>query len=383
MTRPFAFLLPALICPALFISCAGKVKTSGEFSLSDTLYSPRHASGFVILGSESGTVIEIRNPWQGASEVSHRIFLSENGAPPPAGFEGSALPWPLNSAVCMSSSYVAFMNALDRGDVIKGISGGRFITAENIRERIAAGQISEVGYDSGLNYELISSIKPDVVLAYGLKGDNRALSGKLAEMGVSMIYVGDYVENTPLGKAEWLLFFGELLGFREQADSIFRGIEARYDSVKMAASEVEKRPVVMLNSPWQDSWFVPGDRSYMVRLIRDAGADYACAGVDDDRSRPIGMETAFLAASASDFWLSPGAATDMKELISANPAFRGIKAVRSGMVYNNNARRTPEGGSDFWESGAVYPDRVLSDMIAIFHPELMPRHNLYYFLKLE
>ena len=121
----------------------------------------------------------------------------------------------------------------------------------------------------------------------------------------------------------------------------------------------------------------------MVRLLEDAGGNYACRGVDSDQSRPISTETAFVAASQSDFWLSPGTVTSLAELNAMNPRFGSIPPVRNGNVYNNNARTTPEGGSDFWESGSAYPDRTLKDLIHILHPELLPDRTLYYFRHLQ
>ena len=121
----------------------------------------------------------------------------------------------------------------------------------------------------------------------------------------------------------------------------------------------------------------------MVRLLRDAGAEYVCRGEDTDRSRPIGAEAAYVFASRADFWLNPGSANSLAEVAAGNPNFRQVPAFRTGRVYNNNARQTPMGGSDFWESGVAAPDVVLKDLIRIFHPELLPNHEPYYFKKLE
>lgn len=374
-------LLLALAVLLTVTGCGGGQKNAAMSG--EAAYTPRYASGFEIYSSGNSSVIEIRNPWQGADNIVYKVFLSVDGELPPEGFEGEVVSSPIKSAVCMSSSYVAFLDALGCDSVVSGVSGLRYISSENVRARAGKGLVSEVGHDNGVNYELIAGMRPDVVFVYGLNGENTVLSGKLREMGAKVVYVGDYVENSPLGKAEWLVFMGEFLGRRAEAVTLFDSISGEYERVRDIASQVGERPKVMLNSPWRDSWFVPGDRSYMVRLLSDAGADYACAGVDDDRSRPISIETAFLAASSSDFWVGPGAVTTKAELISENPRFSDIKAVKEGRIYNNNARRTPEGGSDFWESGTVYPNIALKDMISIFHPELLPGHELYYFLRLE
>lgn len=348
----------------------------------DTLCMPDYASGFEMYRYDSSTLLRIVNPWQGADSVSQWVFLSRDDEKPPKGFAGETIDVPVRRIVCMSSSYVAFLEALGADSTICAISGTGYIWSDKVRNRIAGGEIAEAGFDNSLNFEKLVALKPDVVFLYGLTGKN-AVTDKLHELGLKTVYIGDYVENNPLGRAEWITVFGEFTGRRELASTLFDSISNEYNRAKALVSGVEKRPEVILNAPWQDSWFVPGDRSYMVRLLEDAGGNYACRGVDSDQSRPISTETAFVAASQSDFWLSPGTATSLAELNAMNPRFGSIPPVRNGNVYNNNARTTPEGGSDFWESGSAYPDRTLKDLIHILHPELLPDRTLYYFRHLQ
>ena len=372
-----------LLLSLLLSACRGSHGKNDRTATSlDTLYHPQYASGFEIFRSGKSSVLHITNPWQGADSVSQWIFLARDGEQAPADFDGVTLQAPIRKAVCMSSSYVAFLEALGADSVIRAISGTGFIFSERIRQRIAAGEITETGFDNSLNFEQLVALQPDVIFLYGITGEN-ALTAKLNELGLKTIYIGDYVENNPLGRAEWVTLFGEFVDRGERARTLFDSIRTEYNQAKALVANVEQRPEVMLNAPWQDSWFVPGDRSYMVRLIEDAGGNYACRGVDSDQSRPISTETAFVTASKADYWLSPGTATNLAELRAMNTRFESIKPVREKHVYNNNARTTPSGGSDFWESGALYPDRTLKDMIHILHPELLPDHTLFYFRQLK
>ena len=349
----------------------------------DTLYAPRHASGFVIYEVGKSALLSIRDPWQGAQGVEMQFFISHDGEKAPEGFAGTSINAPLQSVVCMSSSYIAMLNALGETDAITGVSGARYVSNERIRERYDRGEVRDVGYDAYMNYELLAAMHPDLVMIYGISGENSQMTGKLDELGIKYIYIGDYVEQSPLGKAEWMVAFGELFGQREQAEELFGDICERYDRVRETVQAYTEKPVVMLNAPYRDTWYAPGDRSYMVRLIEDAGGAYACAGEDTDASRPISGESAYIFAMKSDIWLNPGQATTLDEVRSLNPKFADIPAVLGGSVYNCNARTTPDGGSDFWESGAVRPDIVLADMAAIFHPELFPGRELYYFRQMK
>lgn len=376
----FIFLI---FCAGCICGCGGHVRNaeaSGEL-----LYSPEYASGFSITSYGNSTVLNVTDPWQGARGVEKNIFLSRDGELPPDGFLGITLRMPLENVICMSSTHIAYIDAVGSIDAVKGVSGANYITNGVIRERYADGRVKDVGYDNYVNYEMITSLRPDVVLVYGVAGENM-LERKLAELGVKVAYIGDYVENSPLGKAEWIVALGEMFGKRDEAVEIFKQIKGGYLETKEMVKETvgdKEKPVIMLNSPYRDTWFVPGDRSYMVRLIKDAGGEYACAGEDSEKSRALSGEAAFIAANRSDMWMNPGIVNTLSDLITANPKFADIPPVKNDKVYNCDARSTPEGGSDFWESGALNADVVLKDMVKIFHPELLPEHELYYFRKLK
>lgn len=375
-------ILAAWIAAATLPTGCGGARTA--VSDADTLYAPRYAKGFEVLGCGESSILVVRNPWQGAHDVERRIFLARGGQPPPDGFVGEVVRTPVRRTVCMSSSYVAFLDALGCVDVVSGVSGARFITHPVVRERVARGQIPDVGYDSAINYELVAALDPDVLFTFGVESENTMMSGKMRELSVPVVYVGEYLEESPLGRAEWIVFFGELMGCREEAERIFDRIAGRYERLRdSVAAQTTDRPVVMLNAPWRDVWYTPGDRSYMVRLIRDACGAYAYAGHDTERSLPISVETAFVHASAADYWLNPGQVATVAELIALNPRFSKIGPVTAGRVYNCTRHATPEGGSDFWESGVVRPDVALADLVRILHPESMPDHELYYFKRLE
>ena len=370
-----------VVMTLLFYSCGVSEVVS---TYDGVAYKPTYANGFEVFNSGESSVIRSKNPWQGAEDVSIDLFIAKNGELPPVGFDGIVVEAPLDRVICLSSSYVAFMDEIGMLNSIVGVSGIDFISNEYVREAYDQNKIKDVGYDNTFNYELISSIKPDLVLMYGLSSGNSAMTHKLKEMGIPAFYIGDYVENSPLGKAEWLVAFGELFGVREIAVDRFGQIVDNYTKAKnIVGNNVTKTPTVMLNAPWRDVWFVPGDDSYIVKLITDAGGDYICKGVDNDISRPISGESVYLLSSKADFWLNPGNVGSLKELSEANPKFSDVKAIMNRSVYNNTKNSTPMGGSSFWESGAVNPDLVLEDLINIFHPNLLESEELNYYIKLQ
>lgn len=373
------------LCAAALLLCgctgAPAVHLSGEEA-----YAPRHAEGYSIYATDgASTVIELRNPWQGGDSVRTQLFVSRGGELPPDGFDGVTVAAPVRQAVCFSSTHVAFLDALEATQIIQGVSGAGYISNEKVRERYRRGDLRDVGYDSNVNYELLTALRPDIVFVYGVGGENNTLTDKFRELHIPFVYIGEYMETTPLGKAEWLIPFGELIDRREEAAALFAGIERRYDSLRTKAAAMVGRPSVMLNAPYRDVWFVPGDRSYMVRLIADAGGSYVFAGEESTVSRPVNGEAAWRAARRADVWLTPNQARSIDQLKAQNPKFTEIPCVAARRVYNCTRRSTPEGGSDFWESGALYADRVLRDILLCLHPEaaVAGEEEMYYFERLE
>ena len=354
------------------------------YNLGEIVFSPAHAAKFEIRAAENdNTVIRIKDPWQGAEGVEKLIYVSFDGSEAPKGFEGQTVHAPIRRAVCMSSSYVAMFDALDMGDRICGVSGGGFISSPAVRRGLDSGLVKDVGYESGLDFELIASMNPDIVLMYGVADDNGAVARKLEELGIPYGYIGDYMENSALGKAEWMVAIGEMCGAREQAEALFEKIAFRYDSVRSLAGGTANRPKVMLNAPYRDVWFLPAPDSYMVSLLEDAGAECLAAEGAKNMSLPVSGEKAYTLLLQADVWLNPGAARSLDELAAENSRFMDTPPVKNGRVFNNNRRTTEAGGSDFWESGTVRPDVVLSDLIRILHPELSDSTDTYYYMRLE
>lgn len=368
-----------LLCLFFLTSCISNKKTSLEAFQQD-VYTPEYASGFKIVGADNAasTLIRVFNPWQGAENVEMSYFVSRKGEQAPAGFTGPVIPAGAQRIVCMSSSYIAMLDALEQVDRIVGVSGINYVSNPYVLAH--KDSIKDMGPE--MNYELLLGLKPDVVLLYGIGDAQTAVTDKLKELAIPYIYMGEYLEESPLGKAEWLIALSELTDSREKGIEVFREIPRRYQALKTLTESVEQRPTVMFNTPWNDSWVMPSTQSYMAQLVADAGADYIYKENVSNSSTPIGLETAYGLIQKADYWINVGVASTLDELKAVNPKFADAKAVREKTVYNNNLRLTPTGGNDYWESAVVRPDVVLRDLIHIFHPELVT-DSLYYYRHLE
>ena len=364
-----------LLCLLFLASCVYNKKTSLEAFKQD-VYTPEYATGFKILGAKNAqsTLIQVSNPWQGAKNVTMSYFISRNGELPPTGCTGPTIPAGAQRIVCMSSSYIAMLDAVGQVDRIVAVSGINYIANPYILAH--KDSIKDMGPE--MNYELLLGLKPDVVLLYGIGDAQTAVTDKLKELAIPYMYVGEYLEESPLGKAEWLVALSELTDSRDKGIDVFREIPKRYQALKDLTASVEQRPTVMFNTPWNDSWVMPSTQSYMVQLVTDAGADYIYKENTSNSSAPIGLETAYGLIQKADYWINVGTASTLDELKNMNPKFADAKSVRDKTVYNNNLRITATGGNDYWESAVVRPDVVLRDLIHIFHPELISDSTYYY-----
>ena len=364
-----------VVLTAWLTVCCG-VKNEANNDLFTTLdYTPKEATGFTIFtDTEGNKLLSVTRPWQGESpEVQTlAIFASEEAA---RGYRGQAIVGPAKRVVCMSTSYVAMLDALGLTETIVGVSGKQYIMNEAVR---ANSKVFDVGYDNNLDFEAMLLNDVDLVVLYGISSENRAVTTKLRDMQIPYIYFGDYCEQSPLGKAEWIVAMAEVVGMRGRAEELFLGIEERYDSVRNSVKQSDRRPKVMFNLPYQDVWYMPANSSYMVRLLEDAGGDYIYDN-ESNSSVGISLEEAVELVSQSDIWLNPGQCITLDELRATVPIFAGMDVVKRGDVYNNNRRRSEGGGSDFWESAIVRPDVVLADMVKI----MQRGDDMYYHQRLK
>lgn len=364
------FLLCALLGAAVLVgvSCGGGVsKKAGGVQ--------GHAEGFTL--TEEG--LRVVDPRAGGAGVVYRFGDSKMLSDTLVTFVAAP-----RRVVCLSTTYVAFMSALGLEERIVGVSSGGYVMNPVVEERLAHGLVKEVGSDMSIDYEAVVSLHPDVVLAYATSGPKPEFYERLTSLGIPVVMVGDYMERTPLAREEWVRAIGWLMGAGAKADSVHNTVAERYEDARRSAERAQGRPKVLLNLPWQETWYVPGGKTFVAEAFRDAGAEVLTAGHDDSpSSTPMGMEDVLGLALQADFWFHPGMATTLREVVEQNELFSSFPAVKRGQVWNNNLRQNAHGGNDYYESGVMAPDVILRDLLAIFHPELMPNHTFTYYRQLR
>lgn len=374
----YKYLIALIFLVPLFLSCASG---DGAPVFDKTRYRPSYAGGFSILCSDSlsSTILRVRSAWQGADSSAFDLFISRDGELPPDGFRGQVVKSPVQKLAVMSTSHIAFIDCIGRTDCIAAVSGLNLINSPSVIGR--RDEIAEIGYDSNADYEAIVSSGVSLALLYGVTSGS-PMEEKLSALGIPYIYIGEYVETSPLGRAEWMVALGEILDCREDACEAFRKVADNYNALASLVADVDERPSVMLNAPYCDSWFLPSSRSVTAAFISDAGGCYPFSVSDSNRSMPVDYEQAFLNLCNADYWLDATGFDSVEDILSVSPELETAGCVSEHRVFNPDVRVNDAGGNDFWESGAARPDLVLSDLISILHPEIR-EVPLYFYRRLQ
>ncbi len=339
----------------------------------------QYAHGFQIEKNSGFTKLSVFNPWGNARNVSFDYYLIEKGKTiPQTLLHEKIIETPVERVICLSTTHIAFLDALEETHTVVGISGSGYVSNSKVRSRMEQGEVPDVGYGQNLNYELIVNQKPELVMVYGVGSEVTNLTQKLEELEIPVIMVAEYLEENPLGKAEWIKFIATLFQKEEQAENYFQNVENEYFRLKTLAANQNRKPKVLVGSPYNDSWWVPGGKSYLANLIADAGGDYLGKTSTSRESYVISFENALVWGSEADVWINMSNIASKKEIAATDQRFQSFRVFREGKIYNNIKRLGSHGGNDFWESGTVNPHLVLRDLIAVFHPGLIEEELTYY-----
>jgi len=340
----------------------------------------KYAKGFRIDKIDKNKLITVVNPWSGASNIEYQYLLvNKNEELPDYANEYTVIRTPVERVICLSTTHIAFIDVLNKTNSIVGVSGIDYVNNTKVREKIESDQIPDVGYDNSLNYELIVRLKPDLVITYGVGSQIASYNQKLQDLGINTVIIGEYLENHPLGKLEWLKFLAVFYNMDEKANEYFEKVEKEYNDLLAISNIVNEKPKVLFGLPWKDSWYVPGGQSYLAKMVEDAGGEYLWKENESRESIPFNIESMFLQASSAEVWLNTGSINKKTDILKIDERFESFKPYRYSFIYNNNLQINKYGGNNYWEKGLVEPHIVLKDMIKIFHPEFLIDYNLSYY----
>ena len=345
----------------------------------------KYAEGFSTTKYEQYTLLEITKPWPNAEKNYKYILIDKEHAAKITfmkdEFDGMIIK-PINKIVVTSTTHLPALELLNVENTLVGFPGTDYISSEKIRQKIDSGYVRELGKNESLNTEVLLELNPNLVIGFGIDGNNRSLE-TIKKSGIPVIFNGDWVESSPLAKAEWIKFFGVLYNKEKQADSIFNTIEKNYLKVKQLAKEANTKPTVLSGAMHSDVWYLPNGTSTEAQLLRDANVNYLWSDSQGYGSLKLNFESVFVKAKQADIWLSPSSYITLDALKNGNENHTLFDAFKNKNMYTFTNTTGETGGVLYYELGMTRPDLVLKDIIKVCHPELLENYEPYFFKRLE
>jgi len=380
--RPFVF----LVIIGLFFSCKQDKGIHIKLPpLQKEQIVLKHATGFSITKYKGFTSIEIVTPWPNAKNTLKYILVNKENAAKVAfmkdAYDGIIIT-PIKNIVVTSTTHLPALELLQVENALVGFPGTDYISSTTIRKRIDEGHVTELGKNEGLNTETLLALQPDVVVGFGIDGSNRSLE-TIKQSGIPVIFNGDWVESSPLAKAEWIKFFGVLFEKTEIADSIFNSIEQNYLDAKKLAKNVSNSPTILSGAMHSDVWYLPNGTSTEAQLFKDANTNYLWNNTKGSGSLKLNFESVFVTAKNADIWLNPSNYSSYQNLENGNKNHTLFKAFQNKNIYTFTNTTGATGGVLYYELGMMRPDLVLKDIIKICHPDVLQDYKPYFFKPLE
>ena len=345
-----------------------------------------YAKGFSIEKLDNGLkILKVSSAWPDASRdfVYALVPLQEPEMAEELTFDVDAvIPVPIERIVVTSTTHIPTLEALGVEDRLVGFPETRYVSSPATRNRIEAGEVADLGSNELLNTEIAIALEPELVVGFGIDNQNKAYKA-LERVGIPVVYNGDWTEETPLGKAEWIKFFGPFFDLEEKADSIFKQIEQNYIEAKKLAGTAEERPKVLSGALYKDVWYLPAGSSWAATFIEDANAEYLWKDSNGTGSLSLSLEAVLAKANEADFWISPSQFISYAEMEKANTHYLSFRPFRERQVFTFAGTKGSSGGLLYYEQAPGRPDIVLKDLIHIFHPVLLPDYEPYFFKPLE
>lgn len=361
--------------------CAKEYSASADYFPKKTTLT--QTEGFSVDYHNNYKVVTVNTPWPGATEGMQYVLV-QCGTPAPDGFDTSQIiEVPVKSIMTMSTTYLPFLDKLGVLDRLVGVDDATYVNNPTVLKRAEEGQLAIIGYGSAVNVEKVLEAAPDLVMTYGSGSPDYDAHPVLINAGIKVVVNAEWMETTPLGRAEWGKFMALFFNKEAEAESLFADTASRYQELVAKAAGVETKPTLFTDSDYQGTWYVAGGKSFAAQMFKDAGASYLWADDSSTASIPLAFEAVFEKAADADFWINVGYASDLASLKANDSRYADFAAFKNGNVWNNNRRSNANGGNDYYESAVAEPDAVLADLIAIFHPELMPEHESVYYQQLK
>lgn len=354
-----------LLLTVLVLSCGGR-QTASSQAEGDTVRF-KYATQLSIVRYDGYTVATLKNPWKEGMILHEYVLVPAEAAEIPSGIpHGTIVRTPLSHSMIFSTVHCAMLMDFDKQDCISGVADLKYIKIPWIQQQVQQGRICDVGDGLSPVVEKIIDQRPDALFLSPF--ENSGGYGKLEDIDIPIVECAEYMESSPLGRAEWLRFYGMLFGCEQKADSMFEAIDKNYNVLKAVAQHHEPKPEALLDKLTGSVWYVPGGQSTIGQMIQDAGGHHPWAGDAHSGSVSLPFESVLEKAGEADIWLfrySSDHNITYNELRAEHHGYHQFKAFREHQVYGCNVEL-----SLFYEETPFHPDWLLNDFIRILHPDI-------------
>ena len=341
----------------------------------------KYAKGFDIIDENGIKKLIIKSAFQNSKEIFIYTIEKNNDKTLNDSFNQEILV-PVNKIVVTSTTHIPMVELLNEERAIIGFPFGKYVSSEKTRNLLEAGKITEIGNESSINTEILLDLNPELVVGYGVSSADKTLN-TIEKAGIKVVYNGDWLEENPLGRAEWIKFFGVLFDKEKQADSIFNVIEANYIAVKKKALKSIKKGSILSGAIMSnDIWNLPAGESFEAQFLKDANLNYLWKDTRGKGSLSLSFESVFDKGATADFWIAPGYFSSKEQLLKSNKLYAKFKAFQKDHIYTSSTKKGKTGGIIYYELATTRPDLVLKDIVKITNPSLFPNYTLTFFAKM-
>ena len=338
----------------------------------------KYAKGFDIHHFKTHKKLIIKTPYPKATK-SIEYILSPKKYVKESDISTSNIQTPVQKIVVTSTTHIPMLEVLGVEDRLVGFQETNYISSEKTRRRIDSGFIKELGKESTMNTEILFDLKPDVLVGFAMNKTNKT-HNLIEKQGIPVIINSDWLEETPLGRAEWIKFFGVLFDKEKVADSIFKIIESNYLLAKTIADKTKNKPTILSGAIMKNSiWSLPAGESFVAKFLEDANTNYLWKNSKGKGSLQLSFESVFDKAQYAEYWIAPGYFTTKEELLNNNTHYKSFAAFENNKIYTFSTKKGITGGVIYYELAPTRPDLVLKDIIKITHPNLLPNYKLSFF----
>jgi len=371
-----------LLLSILLFSFMGCQNSKSPIKKNSTTNEVKHARGFSLKNYDDFSIVTVSNPWPNSNKTFTYVLHKKNSIIPDSLKQFQHIQIPIKNIVVTSTTHIPSLEMLDVTDKLIGFPNLNYISSEKVRARIDAKKIKELGSNQSLNTEALIDMQPEVIIGYGIDNSNPTLDN-LQKSGLKVVLNGDWNEQSPLGKAEWIKLFGALFDKQNLANSLFKSIEHEYSTTLSLVKNSTQKPSVLAGALYEDKWYLPQGESWGAQFLANAGGNYLWQQTKGTGSLALSFEEVIEKGLNADFWIGPGQFTTLADLAKASENYTKFKAYKTKNIYTFSAKKGKTGGVIYYELAPNRPDIVLKDLVKILHPDLLPNHTLYFFQKLN